>query len=181
VWVADGVELVRVLLTSSGGKQEVDKFSVPGVQAGEEIRAVRVSPDGVRVALVVGSPGRPGGQLLVGSIVRGSKVLRVDGLEVISPQKADITDVAWINSLRLFAIGRLAVSQDWRSFDTRVDGSVWSSRVVNLSSRPDYVTATADNLPWLSAGGFVWRQESDGTWGPPIGGQTPGTAPIYVE
>jgi hypothetical protein len=43
------------------------------------------------------------------------------------------------------------------------------------------VTVTNGAIAWLSAGGFVWEQNAAGQWVSPTGGQTPGTAPIYLE
>jgi hypothetical protein len=34
---------------------------------------------------------------------------------------------------------------------------------------------------WLSAGGFVWKQSGNAWVSPGQTGQTPGTAPVYLE
>ena len=173
-------QLIRVVLSQSGQPERAYPVSVPQLPAGDQIKAVRISPDGVRIALILTTPADSNGSLVIGSIVRGSAVLRVEALRTISPQDTVITDVAWLNSIRLFAIGHIASSQSYRTFDTAVAGSNWSSRAVNLFSAPDYVTATAGAVPWLSTGGFVWKQDF-GSWVPPRGGQTAGSAPVYQE
>jgi hypothetical protein len=182
VWVGSGTKVYRVTLSPSVGRVEakVDPVALLDVPNAARILSVRISPDGARIALVLAAARADGGQLFIGSIVRSAGDVRVDALETISPQQAIVTDVAWLNPLRLFAIGRLSSSQDSLTFDTGVDGTDWTPRVVGLSSRPDKVTVTAGASAWVSAGGFVWVQ-SAGQWVSPTGGQTPGTAPVYIE
>jgi hypothetical protein len=180
VWVGVGSRLVRVTLSPSGSK--TGSYSVPVAQPpAATLRAVRMSPDGARLAVVVDRPQHDAPALLIGSIVRGTGPVRVDSLIPISPLNATIVDVAWLNSVRLFAIGSTPGSRDSLSFDTGVDGTDWTPRPVGLSSPPDSVTVTNGAIAWLSAGGFVWEQNAAGQWVSPTGGQTPGTAPIYLE
>jgi hypothetical protein len=178
VWVGDGTRIYRVTFDTAAPK--VDRVPVLQVPGAGRVIAVRISPDGARIAVVMGPPRGTAGTLYVGSIVRGSGAPRIDALAPISPQAALITDVAWLTPLRLFAIGHLVNSSDALSFDTGVDGTDWSSRAVGLSKAPDAVTVTAGASAWVSADGFVWVQ-SAGQWISPTGGQTPGTAPIYLE
>jgi hypothetical protein len=181
VWIGAGARLYRVALDAAGNPTgRPDAVSVAGLAAGTTITSVRVSPDGVQVALVLAGPAGPG-QLWIGSIIRGTGQLQIGGLHAISPKQAVVKDVAWFTSLRLFAIGRLADSTDSSTFDTGVDGTHWSQgQVAGLPRPPDQVTVTSGASAWVSAGGFVWVQ-SGGQWSSPTGGQTPGTSPVYVE
>jgi Lipoprotein LpqB beta-propeller domain len=178
VWVGKGSGIVRVTIDGTGGHAS----AVPIVQApgNGRIVAVRLSPDGSRIAVVLAASGRPGGQLCVGSVVRSADEVRIDSLQTISPQQARITDVAWLNQLRLFAVGRLSVSQDSLTFDTGVDGTDWSSHQLGLSRAADSVTVTTGASAWVSANGFVWMQNA-GQWVSPTPGQTVGTNPVYLE
>ena len=180
VWIGSGTKIFRATIDSAA--VHLDQVPVSQAQGTDRVLALRVSPDGARIAVVMAPPNSGGGTLYVGSIVRGSGPVRIDALAPISPQKALITDVAWLNPLRLFAIGRLAGSLDSDSltFDSGVDGTDWSSQLVGLAERPDAVTVTAGASAWVSAGGYVWVQ-SAGQWVSPTGGQTAGTAPIYLE
>jgi hypothetical protein len=180
VWIGDGNQLWRETVGDDGLPERRSTVSVIGMEKGDVLRAVRISPDGVRIAMVQATRGQPEGTLVIGSIVRSNGRVTVEAPEKISPQNESITDVAWQTSVRLIAIGHVGSSEDARTFDTHVDGSSWTSRPVNLFSEPTQVAATVDAVPWLSAGGFVWEQQSD-SWVPPTGGQTPGTAPVYVE
>ncbi len=178
VWVGSGTRMYRVTIDATSSR--VDRVPMQLVPGAGQVIAVRISPDGVRIAVVLEPPRGSGGTLYIGSIVRGSGPTRIDALTPISPQVAVVTDVAWLNPLRLFAIGHLTNSLDSLSFDTGVDGTDWSSRIVGLSKVPDAVTVTAGASAWVSADGFVWVQ-SGVQWVSPAGGQTPGTAPIYLE
>lgn len=181
VWVGNGTAVDRLTVNAAGdpiGKPVV--VPVAGAAAGSRVVSVRISPDGVRIALVLSGPAGAN-QLWIGSIVRGTGPLQIVGLHAISPKQAVITDVAWITSLRLFAIGRLGNSSDPVTFDTGVDGTDWTpAQVTGLPRAPETVTVTAGASAWVAAGNFVWTQ-SGGQWAPPVGGQTPGTAPVYVE
>jgi hypothetical protein len=181
VWVGAGAKLYRIALDASGapvGKPSV--VPLGGAAPGSHIVSLRVSPDGVQTALVLSGPAGEG-QLWIGSIIRGTGQVQVGGLHAISPKEAVISDVAWLTSLRLFAIGQVGNASDPVTFDTGVDGTGWTSgQVVGLPKRPDRVTVTAGASAWVSADGFVWVQRG-GQWASPVGGQTPGTAPVYVE
>ena len=59
--------------------------------------AVRISPDGARVALVIASAGgsAPISQIWVGIIARAAQSVQVTGLHQISPPDVRVTDVGW--------------------------------------------------------------------------------------
>jgi hypothetical protein len=174
VWVGAGAGLYRLALDPAGNP--VGKpVAIPGPVSGGRVTAVRIGPDGVHIAAVVS------GQLYIGSIVRGTGEVEVAGWHAISPTQTVIKDVAWLTPLRLFAIGRTSNSTDYDTFDTGVDGTDWTSTtVVGLQQPPDQVTVTIGASAWVSSSQFLWVQ-SGGQWVSPIGGQTPGMAPVYVE
>jgi hypothetical protein len=108
--------------------------------------------------------------------------VQVDSLQAISPEGTVVTDVAWLDSLQLFAIGYLSQSKDSQTFETGVDGSEWTNRGIGtLSYAPTSVTVAALASVWVSANQVVWRQ-SGTDWVSPVGNdQTPGTNPVYLE
>ena len=179
VWVGAGTKLYRVTISATGAAEQVDQVSLTQPPGGT-LRAVRISPDGARIALVFATGAR-NGQLYVGAIVRGSGPARIGPLDQVNPRGASVDDVGWLSPLRLFAIGHLAGSTDSFAFDSDIDGTDWQNHLVSLADTPDSVTVTpGGTAAWVSAGAFVWKQ--DGTeWKPPTGGQTPGTAPVYLE
>jgi hypothetical protein len=179
VWIGAGSTLYRVDANTGA----LRAFPVPIVSGGGQILALRFSPEGSRIALVIsGANGQ--GQLLLGAVARGSGQVRVDGLQQISPTGLVVTDVAWLDSFKLFAIGYVAGSGDSRTYQTGADGTDWTSSTLgNLPTRqgPDAVTAATASNVWVSASGYIW-QLSGTSWVPPgTSGQTPGSAPVYLE
>jgi hypothetical protein len=109
--------------------------------------------------------------------------VRIDTLAPISPEGVVVQDVAWLDSLKLFAIGSLSASGEPRTFESGVDGTEWTNLGIdNLSAPPDSVTVTTGANVWVSANGYVWKAQSGTQWvsaGPTD--QTPGRMPVYVS
>ncbi len=75
------------------------------VQTGERpVRRVRVSRDGVRVALLVGAADRP--DLLLGRLEQGGAGPRVTGLREIVPTLTRVLDAAWETGTSLVVLAR---------------------------------------------------------------------------
>jgi hypothetical protein len=176
VWISAGSKLYRV--SADAAKPRVSE--VPTLSGGGQIVALRLSPEGSRIAIVIaGASGAT--QLYVGAVVRGAGPPRIDGLNPISPVGVVVQDVAWLDAFKLFAIGYLAVSQDSRTFETGADGTDWTNSTVNLPQPPDTVTAATSSNVWVSAKGYVWKLSGTSWVSPGTSGQTLGTAPIYLE
>ena len=179
VWIGDGPRVYRV--TVGEGRSRVFPVSIPAVSGGGQVIAVRLSPEGSRVAIVVSGAGGST-QLYIGSIVRGAGPVRIGGVEQVSPNGVVVHDVAWLDSVRLFAIGFFAGSQDARTFETGVDGTEWTNEGLgNLPNPPDSVAAATGANVWVSAGSNVWKQSGNSWVSPGPTGQTPGSAPVYLE
>jgi hypothetical protein len=177
VWVGAGSRIYRVSLSDS----KAHLVPTPAGTGGGQIVALRLSPEGSRIAIVVSGAGGTA-QLYVGSIVRGAGPVRVDSLDPISPEGVVVTDVAWLDSFKLFGIGYLFGSQDLKTFETGVDGTDWTNaNIGNLPSAPDSVTAATGSSVWVSANDYVWKQSGSSWVSPGPTGQTPGSAPVYLE
>jgi hypothetical protein len=178
VWVGAGGTVWRV--SPTGEAHSVSLNPANGVLPGH-VRALRLSPDGSRVAMVLAGAGAIG-QLWVGSIARGaSGGVSVVNLEQVSPQGVDLSDVAWYGPDELFAIGRSVTTDLWNSYEVQIDGSLWTQRpMLGLPQAPDTVTVAEPAFAWASAGSTVWEQ-SVGQWISPIGTNTLGTDPVYLE
>ena len=175
-WIGVGSNLMRIETDTTTPRAE----PVPIVSGGGRIVALRFSPEGSRIAIVI--EGANGGtQLYVGAVVRGAGQVRVDLHEPISPVNVVVTDVAWLDAFKLFAIGYLTSSRDTRSFETGADGTDWTNATVNLPARPDTVTAATASNVWVSAQGHVWKLSGASWVSPSSTGQTSGTAPVYLE
>lgn len=180
VWIGAGAQVYRVSVGDA--KRQVEQVPLPTASGGGQIRALRMSPEGARIAIVVSGVGG-NGQLYIGSIVRGAGPVRIgNNLESISPAGIGVNDVAWLDSVRLFAIGYFVGSQDAHTFETGVDGTEWTNEGLgNLSNAPDTVTAATGSNVWIAANNFVWKQSGSSWVSPGPTGQTPGSAPVYVE
>jgi Lipoprotein LpqB beta-propeller domain/Sporulation and spore germination len=177
VWIGDGTGLYRV--TPAGVVKRVQVTAASGSATGR-VTAVRLSPEGARVALVL-TDSDGSAQLWVGSIVRTSSAVRVDALTPISPQGVAVSDVAWNDELKLFAIGRDLRSGFPGVYEVQVDGSRWTDRgTVGLPQAPDSITVAEGEVAAVSAGITVWKQRA-GSWVSLLRQQTVGTNPVYVE
>ncbi len=179
VWIGDGPQVYRVTI---GAKVGTTKVPIPAVSGGGRVLALRLSPEGSRVAIVVSGATAASAQLYVGSIIRGAGQVRIDTLVPISPKGVVVTDVGWLDSLKLFAIGTFSGTTEGKTFETGVDGTEWTNNGIgNLAVAPDSVTVTTAANVWLSANGYVWKQSGSQWVSPgPSTGQTPGRKPVYL-
>jgi hypothetical protein len=179
VWIGAGSSLYRV--TTDGTNSKSISVPIPAVSGGGQVVAVRLSPEGSRIAIVVSGAKASSAQLYVGSIVRGAGQVRVDALQPVSPEGVVVRDVAWLDSFKLFAIGFLSAGHDPRTFETGVDGTEWTNLGIgNLSPPPDSVTVTTAANVWVSSNGYVWKQSGTQWVSPGPTGQTPGRTPVYL-
>ncbi len=177
VWVGVGQFIFRA--SSTGRPSKVLVSTIGSNKVSGRVAALRFSPEGSRVAIVLAASDGTA-QVWVGSVVRASGQVRVEDAEPISPQGIVVTDVAWNDQMKLFAIGRDQATGEANVFEVQVDGSLWTPRsVTNLPDAPDSITV-AENVPaWVSAADTVWTQRGS-TWSGP-GFENSGTNPVYVE
>jgi hypothetical protein len=175
-WVVrDGTSVVRV--PDGGAPQAVNAPTLPGLGVAD---ALRLSPDGVRAALVLDGP--EGRSLYVGTVVRaedGSVALR--DLREIAPALSQVADVTWRDSGSLLVLAGDAGEDSIVPYAVGVDG--WRLTEVptaGLPSQARSIAAAATRQPLVNAGGTIW-QLAGGTWVTLIRGREPlpGTAPFY--
>ena len=174
VWVVrDGTSVVRV--QASGSPQAVTAPTLPGLGVAD---ALRLSPDGVRAALVLEGPG--GRTLYMGTVVRaedGSVALR--DFRAIAPELSHVVDVAWRDSGHLLVLA----GDEGRVLPYTVGLDGWGLAEVptaGLPSQPQSIAGAPSRQPLVSAGGTIW-QLTGGTWVTLVRGREPlpGTAPFY--
>jgi len=176
VWIGDGADLKRV--TGPKAVQTV-ALNVPQGKASGQVSAVRISPDGTRVALVLTTAGS--GQIYVGTIVRGTNEVSVNDLQPISPQGVKVTDVAWNDQLKLFATGRDLITGEDQVYEVQCDGSIWNSRGnLGLPGAPESVTASSGSEAVVSSGNTLWQQQGI-EWQSLLNGENLGGNPVYLE
>jgi hypothetical protein len=176
VWVGDGGALYRVGL--DGSVTPVTATATSGKISGR-FAAVRLSPEGSRVAVVLTADDGTS-QIWVGAVVRAAGAVRVSNLEPISPQGVAITDVAWNDQLKLFAIGKEIATGEPSVYEVQCDGSRWTSRGIGNLPPPDSITVAENVVAAVSAGGTVWMQHAGG-WIGATTDTTYGTNPVYLE
>jgi len=176
VWVVrDDTSVVRV--QAGGPPQAVTAPTLPGLGA---TRVLRLSPDGVRAALIVEGPS--GRALQVGTVVRaedGSVALR--DFRAIAPTLSRVVDVAWRDSGTLLVLAGDAGEDRIVPYSVGVDG--WGLDEIprsGLPGQPQSIAAAPARQPLVTADGTIW-QLAGGTWVTLLRGQEPlpGTAPFY--
>ena len=175
-WVVrDGTAVVRV--PAGAAPQAVNAPTLQGLGRAD---VLRLSPDGVRAALVVDGPGGRG--LYVGTVVRaqdGSVELR--DLRDIAPSLSQVVDVAWPDSGNLLVLAGNEGADRVVPYEVGVDGWGLSNvPVAGLPGQPESIAAAPTRQPLVDAGGTIW-QLNGGTWVTLVrgAGPLPGTAPFY--
>jgi hypothetical protein len=175
VWtVRNGSEVVRV--PAGGVPQTVSATTLGGLG---RTTVFKLSPDGVRAAVVVQGP--EGGQLFVGVVVRAEDAVSVRDLRPVTPSVRQVVDVAWRNAGTLMLLAGDPNTDRTVPYTVGVDG--WLLTEVPLSGLPGQPTALAaapGRQPLVSADDQLW-QFAGGSWvtlvrGAPV---LSGTAPFY--
>jgi hypothetical protein len=187
VWYAGGSNLIRPAWDESGRLWLIDdapsgaKLTVVGPDlvahrsvvsgvTGQDVRALRVSRDGTRLAVVVGTGA--GSSVVVARIVRrpNGSVIRVDRAYTLQnpyQQLTHIVDVGWVAPASLSV---LAGSEARRllPYIVSIDGSeiVPSTGLPNIGAR--VITSSPNpEVPLVvgSSSGALWLRRSDLRWG----------------
>lgn len=176
VWVVkDGGTVLRVPF---GGKPlPVATPKLPGL--GRAL-VLRLSPDGVRAALVIDGPEGP--TLYVGTVARAEDgSVALSDLRQVAPSLSRVVDVAWGDSARLFVLAGDAAQDRIVPYEVGIDGfGLTVVTTSGLPSQPTAITAAPLRQALVSAGSTIW-QLAGGTWVTLVRGAEPlpGTAPFY--
>lgn len=180
VWIGAGSHLYQV--AKDGTVSPVSLTSQVGPLPNGTISAVRLSPDGDRVALVIRGPNGLG-NAWVGSVVSTASDVRVDSLEQLTPPALAVTDLAWADaaSLMLVAAEPGAEPRVWPFYSDgaqRGDGDQLSS--AGLRGTLTSIAAQGQDVV-VSAGGLIW-QYSNRSWVNLLGKDAiPGINPVYAS
>jgi hypothetical protein len=170
--VADGDRVLTVLPDGS-----VRHVAADGLTAHGAVRALRVSRDGVRVAVVAGSGAHSA--LLVGVLHEKGSKWSITGLRAIAGDLSDVRDVAWADASSLLVLARSGTAGDL-PWQVDVDGATETAGSVSgLPSAPTEVAAAPDHPDLVAAGGRIF-QRAGSSWAPAgSAGPLTGTAPFY--
>jgi Lipoprotein LpqB beta-propeller domain/Sporulation and spore germination len=150
VWtVRDGRDVV--LVTLDGHASRID---VPQEQEIGPIRALSLSRDGVRVAVVAGLPGRE--RLWVGVVLRDNGATQIQGLRWLDFGDTPVSDVSWSDAGTVIALTRSG-EQDSSLYSVDVDGGT-PALLVSTTGLPGPPRAIAAGPTLLTiAAGTLWR------------------------
>ncbi|MEV0097128.1 LpqB family beta-propeller domain-containing protein [Streptomyces sp. NPDC050738] len=178
LWVADRDRAHPRLLRLSGGAGAAQTVNVSGL-GGARIESLRMSADGVRIALLVSEDGHT--TLKVGRVERQShgdvEAVSVSELRDAAPQMAEVTAMSWAGRSRLVVVGKEAGGvQQMRYMQT--DGSV-SAATIPGANRVTAVAAADDSrlpLVALSQGDGIVRLPPGANWKTVV---EKGISPVY--
>jgi hypothetical protein len=175
-WVVrNGADVVRV--PAGGAAQAVSAPTLVGLG---EAQVLKLSPDGVRAALVVEGPGGP--SLYVGTVVRSPDgVVDLRDLREIAPALSQVSDVTWRDSGDLYVLAGDAAEDRIVPYQVGVDGwGLTDVPTAGLPAQAASIAAAPTRQPLVTAGGTIW-QLAGGTWVTLVRGQEPlpGSAPFY--
>ncbi|MDQ2839145.1 MAG: LpqB family beta-propeller domain-containing protein [Actinomycetota bacterium] len=180
VWVGLGTRGAIYRTTPGQQPKAVSITSLVGTSPVGQVLAVRFSPDGVRLAVVIQAPSGVG-TLWVGSVVTSGDDVQIDSFEPLTPPSLAVTDVAWADATTLLMVA--ASPNDaalmWRMYS---DGSNLKSIFdIGLPGPPTAIAAATGQAALLSASDSIWIEGLD-FWAsyPNSAAPTPGTtSPIY--
>jgi hypothetical protein len=182
-WVANGTNLYRIGWDNAALPPQVSKVPT-ALQKGDRITALRLSPEGSRIAMIVQGPAGIS-QLWVGAVVRtgstGDTDVRIASPQPIMPPTYHLSDVAWDDDMTLWMVGTDDLQQHSHGiWSVTVDGAnMQQESSAGLPQGADSLTTGSGVLPWVSVGGHVFVLGSD--WEGPNNHTTAGTAPVYLE
>ncbi|MFB6854730.1 LpqB family beta-propeller domain-containing protein [Streptomyces sp. NPDC058320] len=180
LWVADrDPKKPRLLMFGRGMADKIHEADVSGLDGGR-IEAVKVSADGVRIALLVAEKGKT--TLRIGRVERdsgpdGKLSVSVDELRAAAPQMEEVTAMSWAGGSRLVVVGRESGGVQQLSY-VQCDGSAPTVQALpGLTGVKEIAASEDDRLPLVA-------HSDDGIVRLPPGlpWQTvlkDGTAPVY--
>jgi hypothetical protein len=151
VWsVRDGRDVVLVTLDG-----HADRVDLPQEQQIGPIRALSLSRDGARVAVVAGPAGRE--RLWIGVVVRGDNgSTQIQGLRPLDFGDTPVSDVSWSDAGTVIVLTRSG-EQDSSLYSVDVDGGS-PALLVSTTGLPGPPTAVAAGPTLLTiAAGTLWR------------------------
>ncbi|MGI8880441.1 MAG: LpqB family beta-propeller domain-containing protein [Jatrophihabitans sp.] len=182
VWIGAGKNLEVV--NTDGVAQSVKLVTLQGPLPATPyaVKAVRLSPERSRIALVLGTASAS--SVWIGAVNASTNRIEVDALTQISPDSQVAADLGWSLPTALTIIGSAAGTGDLQIWTEQVDGAI--NTLVPTTGLPGAPTAIATNPsadPIVSTGApALWQQTGPGASWVALGGkgQLTGMAPIFA-
>ncbi|MFF6881558.1 LpqB family beta-propeller domain-containing protein [Streptomyces sp. NPDC012421] len=180
LWVADRARGHQRLVLVPDGDGKWIEVHTPWLTADTRIESLRVSADGVRIALLITRDGRT--TLQIGRIERqdgmDEQVVSVDGLQPAAPRMESVSSVSWAGPSRLVVVGREAGGvQQIRYLQT--DGSTSASSVLpGLNGVNGVAAPHRETEPLIASSGNdgIVRLMPGANWQPVV---KSGNEPVY--
>ncbi|MEU7280780.1 LpqB family beta-propeller domain-containing protein [Streptomyces sp. NPDC045431] len=179
LWVADRNPAKPRLLLIPGGSGAPLPVTAPWLTDGVRIKALRVSEDGVRMALLLEKNGKT--TLHIGRVQRDGagtqQTAAVVELQSAAPRMDSVSSVSWAGPSRLVVLGKLAGGvQQVRYIQT--DGSTSAAGIPGLNQVKAVAAANDERAPLVaaSADDGIVRLQAGGNWQPMA---EKGTSPVY--
>lgn len=167
LWLADRDAAEPRLLRLSGGGGTPRDVPVEGLREGQRIEALRVAPDGVRIAMLVGNGERT--TLLLGRVERAETqegiAVSVNEPRPVAPHLADTVAVSWAGDSGLVVVGRPVDGVEQISY-VETDGSSGGAPTVpGLNDVRAVAVTEEEGRPMLAeTGNRIARLGDDGQW-----------------
>ncbi|MFF2778342.1 LpqB family beta-propeller domain-containing protein [Streptomyces sp. NPDC058052] len=180
LWIADRAKGHQRLVVVPDGTGKWIEVRADWLTDDTRVESLRVSADGVRIALLITREGRT--TLQIGRIERqdgmDEQVVSVDDLRPAAPRMESVSSVSWAGPSRLVVVGREAGGvQQIRYLET--DGSTSASSVLPGLNGVDGVAAPyRESEPLIAASGNdgIVRLMPGATWQPVV---KSGSEPVY--
>jgi hypothetical protein len=143
---------------------------------GAAVQELRISPDGARVAAVVGAVGR--GRLLVGRVAVSDGTPRLDAFRTVSRGVSDVRGLSWGWTTPSQVVVSAGVAGDQREL-LAIDANGYSSVTITTAgvrAQPTAVATASGRVLVIVAAGDIWIDTTTG-WrrtGPGVEPRYPG-------
>lgn len=149
--VRDGIEVVRVPVGAAP-----QTIISGGLADGETIRALQVSRDGTRAAVVSGPDGA--GELSVARVVRSGSTVQLTGFTRLPTDLRNVVDVSWATSTQLLFLATDPADGRTKPWLISVDGAVLRVQsVANLFGALTSIAAAPGRNALVSAAGTMYQ------------------------
>jgi hypothetical protein len=167
LWVAAGN---GVWLRRPGGKAPV-AVDVGQLRAGDRVTALRIAPDGVRIAVIV--RGKSGSQVKIGAVVRGAATASIVQLVPIGAGISDPVALSWYDADDLMVLATTGSAGGQQLERVPVNGG---QPVTFGRAEPHTIsltTAGSQIVAGLRGGQMATLSGAAGGWGPRVPGEDP--------
>jgi lipoprotein LpqB-like beta-propeller protein/sporulation and spore germination protein len=179
VWIGVGKKGAIFRIRRDGVPQPVSITSSVGGLPPGQVRALRFSPDGVRLAVVLRSQDGSSAAW-TGSVVTSGSDVRVDAFELLTPAGLRVDDLAWADTTQLLMVAQ-AANDETRVWQVLSDGSKLGGLTnLGLPDVPTTIAAAAHQPPLVSASNSMWVLDSSQWKTFPGTTLTGGTNPVYA-